>query len=142
MYWTRRLRHYTRSNIAEAPAGGWVKVDRATLETEYPRVYAIGDATAIPLANGMPLPKAGLFAEKEGETVAARIAAALHGEAPTATFDGRGACFIEMGNGEASTISGDFFGDPPSVALSLPDAQQRAAKEQFEMERLARWFDG
>lgn len=125
-----------------AAGGGWVKVDRATLETEYPGVYAIGDATAIPLANGMPLPKAGLFAEKEGLTVAARIAAALHGEAPTATFDGQGACFIEMGNGEASTISGDFFSDPPSVALSLPDAQQRAAKEQFEMERLARWFDG
>jgi sulfide:quinone oxidoreductase len=124
-----------------AAAGGWVKVDRATLETEYPGVYAIGDATAIPLANGMPLPKAGLFAEKEGETVAARIGAVLRGETPTATFDGQGACFIEMGNGEASTISGDFFGDPPLVALSVPDAQQRAAKEQFEMERLARWFD-
>lgn len=125
-----------------AADGGWVKVDRGTLETEYPGVYAIGDSTAIPLANGMPLPKAGLFAQKEGETVAARIAAVLRGETPTATFDGQGACFIEMGNGEASTISGDFFGDPPSVALSVPDAQQRAAKEQFEMERLARWFDG
>jgi sulfide:quinone oxidoreductase len=124
-----------------AAAGGWVKVNRATLETEHPGVYAIGDATAIPLANGMPLPKAGLFAQKEGEAVAARIAATLRGETPTATFDGQGACFIEMGNGEASTIAGDFFGDPPSVALSLPDAEQRGAKERFEMERLARWFD-
>ncbi|MEX0625212.1 MAG: FAD-dependent oxidoreductase [Chloroflexota bacterium] len=125
-----------------AAEGGWVKVDRATLETEFAGIYAIGDSTVIPLANGMPLPKAGLFAQKEGETVAARIAAVLRGETPTAAFDGQGACFIEMGNGEASTISGDFFGDPPSVALSVPDAQQRAAKEQFEMERLARWFDG
>ena len=123
-----------------AAAGGWVKVDPATLEIGHAGVYAIGDSTAIPLANGMPLPKAGLFAEKEGLTVAARIAAKLGGEAPTATFDGQGACYIEMGNGEASTVSGDFFDDPPSVALSMPDAQQRAAKEQFEMDRLAHWF--
>ena len=125
-----------------APDGGWVKVDRATLETGHPGVYAIGDSTVIALANGMALPKAGLFAQREGETVAARIAAVLRRETPTATFDGQGACFIEMGNGEASTISGDFFGDPPAVALSLPDTQQRAAKERFEMDRLARWFDG
>jgi sulfide:quinone oxidoreductase len=123
-----------------AAAGGWVKVNRATLETGHRGVYAIGDSTAIPLANGMPLPKAGLFAEKEGLTVAARIAAELRGEVPTATFDGQGACYIEMGNGEASTVSGDFFDDPPSVALSMPDAKQRAAKERFEMDRLAHWF--
>ena len=125
-----------------APAGGWVKVDRSTLETGHPGVYAIGDATAIPLANGMPLPKAGLFAEKEGLTVAARIAATLRGEAPTATFDGQGACFLEMGGGEASTVSGDFFADPPAVTLSVPDVAQRGAKERFEMDRLAHWFGG
>ena len=123
-----------------AAAGGWVRVDRGTLETGHPGVYAIGDATAIPLANGMPLPKAGLFAEKEGLTVAARIAAELRGEVATAAFDGLGACYLEMGGGEASTVSGDFFADPPAVELSLPDAQQRVAKERFEMDRLAHWF--
>jgi len=123
-----------------APAAGWVSVDRATLETGHPGVYVIGDATAIPLPNGMPLPKAGLFAEKEGEVVALRIAATLRGEEATATFDGRGACFIEMGDGEASTISGDFYSDPPAVELSPPSVDQRAAKERFEMDRLARWF--
>jgi sulfide:quinone oxidoreductase len=125
-----------------APIGGWVKVDRATLETGYPGVYAVGDATAIPLANGMPLPKAGLFAEKEGEAVAARIAAALRDQPATATFDGQGTCFLEMGGGEASTVSGDFFADPPEVALSPPTSEQRAAKERFEMDRLSRWFGG
>jgi sulfide:quinone oxidoreductase len=123
-----------------APAGGWVTVDRLTLETGYPGVYAIGDATAIPLANGMPLPKAGLFAEREGDTVAARIAAMLRGEPATATFDGQGTCFLEMGGGEASAVSGDFFADPPDVALSPPTSEQRAAKERFEMDRLSRWF--
>ena len=125
-----------------APDGGWVKVDRATLETGHAGVFAIGDATAIPLANGMPLPKAGLFAEKEGLTVAARIAAVLRGDAPSATFDGQGACFLEMGGGEASTVSGDFFADPPLVTLSMPDTTQRGAKERFEMDRLGHWFGG
>jgi sulfide:quinone oxidoreductase len=125
-----------------ARPGGWVEVDRETLETGHPGVYALGDATAIVLANGLPLPKAGLFAEVEGEVIAARIAATFRGETPTATFTGRGACFIELGNGEASMVGGDFFADPPTVTLGVPSAQQRAAKEQFEMERLARWFGG
>jgi len=123
-----------------APAGGWVKADRATLETGQERVWAIGDCTAIGLSNGMALPKAGLFAEREGEVVAARLAATLRGEEPTATFDGRGACFIEMGGGTASMIRGDFFADPPAVELTLPSHDQREAKERFEEERLTRWF--
>jgi sulfide:quinone oxidoreductase len=123
-----------------APAGGWVKVDRATLETGQPGVWAIGDCTAIGLSNGMPLPKAGLFAQREGEVVAARIAATLRGEPPTATFDGSGACFIEMGGSQASMIRGDFFADPPAVELTLPSHEQREAKERFEEERLSSWF--
>jgi sulfide:quinone oxidoreductase len=123
-----------------APADGWVKVNRATLETGLPRVWAIGDCTAIGLTNGMGLPKAGLFAEREGEAVAARVAAILRGDEPSATFDGSGACFIEMGGGEASMIRGDFFADPPAVELTLPSHEQRETKERFEAERLARWF--
>jgi sulfide:quinone oxidoreductase len=123
-----------------APANGWVSVDPTTLETAHAGVFAIGDATVVPLAGGLALPKAGLFAEREGETVAARIAATFRGDSPTASFDGRGACFMELGDGEASTISGDFFADPPIVTLSPPSVEQRAAKERFEMDRLAGWF--
>ena len=39
---------------------GWVPVDRNTLETKFPGVYAVGDVTGIPLAIGKPLPKAGV----------------------------------------------------------------------------------
>jgi len=123
-----------------APPGGWVSVDPATLETAHPGVYAIGDATVVPLANGMPLPKAGVFAEREGEAVAARIAATFRGETATAIFDGRGACFMELGGGEASMVGGDFYTDPLALELSPPSVDHRAAKERFEMERLARWF--
>jgi sulfide:quinone oxidoreductase len=122
--------------------GGWVTVDRATLETRFAGVYAIGDVTGIPLANGLPLPKAGVFAHAEGEVVAARIAELLAGRAPTATFDGRGMCFLETGRGEATIVHGDFFADPPAVALSEPSADHLAAKHAFETERLTAWFGG
>lgn len=125
-----------------APADGWVAVDPRTLETSYAGVHAIGDCTVIGLANGMPMPKAGVFAQKEGEVVAARIAAQLRGEEPTATFDGAGSCFVEMGGGEASQLRGDFLGDAPRVVLTDPTPGQRVEKERFEADRLAAWFGG
>jgi sulfide:quinone oxidoreductase len=125
-----------------APADGWVAVDPRTLETSYPNVYAIGDCTVIGLANGMPMPKAGLFAEKEGEVVVARIAARLRGEEPTATFDGSGSCYVEMGGGEASLVGGQFLGETVRASLGEPSTEQRAAKERFEADRLTAWFGG
>jgi sulfide:quinone oxidoreductase len=125
-----------------APADGWVAVDPRTLETSYPGVHAIGDCTAIGLANGMPMPKAGVFAQNEGEAVASRIAASLRGEEPSATFDGAGACFVEMGGGEAGQVRGIFLGDNPNVVLTDPTREQRLEKERFEADRLAAWFGG
>lgn len=125
-----------------AQADGWVAVDPRTLESSYPGVYAIGDCTVIGLVNGMPMPKAGLFAEKEGQVVAARIAARLRGEEPSATFDGSGACHVEMGGGQASLVGGQFLGDAVQVSLSEPSAEQRLEKERFEADRLTAWFGG
>jgi sulfide:quinone oxidoreductase len=119
---------------------GWVAVDPRTLETRFPGVYAIGDVTAIPLANGMPLPKAGVFAHAEGDVVAARIADTLAGRQSAATFAGIGMCFLETGRGAATVVQGDFFADPPAVALGDESAANLAAKHAFESERLAAWF--
>ena len=122
-------------------AGGpWVPVDRSTLQTTFEGVYAIGDVTVIPLANGNPLPKAGVFAHAEGEVVAARIADTLAGRAPSATFTGQGMCFLETGAGSATMVAGDFFADPPAVALGSDDAANLAAKHAFETDRLTAWF--
>lgn len=123
-----------------AAEGGWVPVDRHTLETRWPGVHAIGDCVGIPLTNGLPLAKAGLLAELQGQAAAARIAAALRGDEPQATFGGRGTCFIEMGGGEAATISGDFYAEPPRAELSDPSRELMAAKHAFEEERLRAWF--
>ena len=128
----------TAAGLAEP--GAWVKVDRSTLETRFPGVYGIGDVTAIPLASGMPLPKAGVFAHAQGDVVAARIAAQLAGRAPTATFDGHGMCFLETGHGRATMVRGNFYASPPDVALAEATEGHLAAKHAFESDRLAAWF--
>ncbi|MEX0629681.1 MAG: FAD-dependent oxidoreductase [Chloroflexota bacterium] len=120
--------------------GAWISVDRLTLETDFPGVYAIGDVTAIPLANGQLLPKAGVFAEAQGKVVAERVAAGFAGRVAAARFSGEGACFFELGAGTAVMIAGRFLADPPEARLTEPGPEHLAAKRAFEADRLRSWF--
>ncbi|MGD2134886.1 MAG: FAD/NAD(P)-binding oxidoreductase, partial [Gemmatimonadales bacterium] len=121
--------------------GEWVRVDPATLATSFERVFAIGDVTTIELANGLQLPKAGLFAELEGMRVAAAIAADVSGTAAPGPFDGVGYCFMETGLHAATKIEGDFFATPePRIAMGEPSRATAEAKRRWEAERLERWF--
>jgi sulfide:quinone oxidoreductase len=125
-----------------APATGWVAVDPPSLATAFPHVYAVGDCTVIPLAHGMPLPKAGVFAEAQGEVVAGRIAIELGGRAPEGRFTGEGVCYVEVGKREAAAVRGAFLADPPRVEFSPPSTDLRRDKSAFESDRLVRWFGG
>ena len=120
--------------------GEWVRPDPATLATTVERVFAIGDVTEIPLSSGQMLPKAGVFAERQGEVVAQNLADLLAGREPAARFDGVGYCFIELGDGQASMVDGRFLADPPDVRVVDPAPEHLVAKEAFERERLQRWF--
>jgi sulfide:quinone oxidoreductase len=114
--------HKSPRAVRESPLAnqaGWVPVDRRTLKTGYENVYAIGDVTAVTLANGKPLPKAGVFAHGEAETVARRIADEIGGTVTQAQFDGVGYCWIEMGGGSAGFASGEFYAEPDPV-VPLP----------------------
>ena len=100
---------------------GWITVDRHTLKTRWPNVYAIGDVVSIPLALGKPLPKAGVFAERQANVVAENIAHAIANEEQSARFDGHGECFIEVGDGKAGFGGGDFYAEPkPAITLRPP----------------------
>jgi sulfide:quinone oxidoreductase len=124
-----------------AAPGAWIKVDPTTLETAFPGVWAVGDAVAIPMANGNPLPKAGAFADAEGIVAAGRIAARLTGGETDATFDGEGGCFLEVGDGEAMMVRGKFLATPaPDVELTRPSAAFLEEKRRFEQQRLDAWF--
>lgn len=120
--------------------GGWVEVDRWTLRTAHPRVFAVGDVTVLPMANGQPLPKAGVFAEAQGRSAASAIAAELAGGEPE-PFKGEGACFIELGGGLATLVQGDFLAEPePRVQVLPPSPVYLEEKRRFEEERLRAWF--
>ena len=124
-----------------ALADSWVSVDRHTLETSHPGVYAVGDVVGIPLAIGKPLPKAGVFAFTEGEVVADRIADQLAGRVPGMRFDGRGECFIEMGRGQAGFARGQFFAEPaPAVRAYRSGRHWHAAKLAFERRWWSQWW--
>jgi sulfide:quinone oxidoreductase len=120
---------------------GWVSVNSRTLETQFPGVYAIGDVVQIMMANGKPLPKAGVFAEAMGETVADRIGANFAGKEPEAEFKGEGGCYLEVGSGQAMMVRGHFLAVPePEIALTDASDQNLEDKRAFETQRLQSWF--
>jgi sulfide:quinone oxidoreductase len=124
-----------------APASGWVKVDPKTLATPAERVWAVGDVTGIPLANGKSLPKAAVFAAGQAEVVARNIAALVRGAVPAAEFAGEGACFVEMGGGRAGFATGNFYATPdPVVRLKTPGRRWHWAKVLFERTWFPRWL--
>jgi sulfide:quinone oxidoreductase len=128
--------HRAPAVVRESPLAGdagWIPVDRATLETRHAGVYAIGDVTTITLANGKPLPRAGVFAHGEGLVVARRVAATLAGRPATDAFDGVGYCWVEAGAGRAAFAAGGFFAEPdPTIALRAPGRSWHAGKVLFE----------
>jgi sulfide:quinone oxidoreductase len=85
--------------------GGWIPVNRATLQTRFPDVFAIGDVTSV------GTPRAGTFAEGAGKVVAAGIAARARGGA-VAPCEGDGHCYIEFGEEQIAEIYVNFLGGP------------------------------
>jgi sulfide:quinone oxidoreductase len=112
---------------------GWVPVDRHTLATKHPGVYAIGDITVIPLKMGRPLPKAGVFAHGQAEVVARNIAREWTGKGEPRRFEGEGMCFVEAGGGRAGMGRGNFYAEPlPDVRLYPSGLLWHGAKVLYE----------
>ncbi|GMQ85767.1 MAG: FAD/NAD(P)-binding oxidoreductase [Acidimicrobiia bacterium] len=120
---------------------GWVPVDRHTLDTRFPGVYAIGDVTGIPLEVGKPLPMAGVFAEREAVVVAHNVATAITGKGKPERYDGFGECFIETGDGKAGFGRGDFYAQPtPQIKLYKASRRWHIGKVLFEKNWFRRWL--
>lgn len=119
---------------------GWIAVDPQTLATSLPGVWAIGDATALLLPNGKPLPKAAVFAQAEAEVAAHQVARHLGYDTPDTRFTGEGACYVEIGGGLAAKAEGNFLTAPaPQIGLHDPSPMYHAEKEQEERDWLVRW---
>ncbi|WP_062436791.1 NAD(P)/FAD-dependent oxidoreductase [Herbidospora daliensis] len=123
-----------------AALGGWLPVAPRTFAAETAGVWAIGDASALILPNGKPLPKAAVFAEGAADVVADGVARHLGYQAPEPWFDGMGSCYIELGDRVAAKGEGDFLRDPaPEVTLFDPSPLFHEEKADQEGNWLKRW---
>jgi len=121
-----------RSGVA---VDGWVPVDPANLRTRFPGVYAVGDLT------GLPMAKAGVFAEAAARVVANDIAATIRGGKLEHPYEGAGSCYIEFGGGMVGKVEANFLGGPkPTARLVGPSLELAAEKEEFAATRRERWF--
>lgn len=120
---------------------GFIHVDQRTLRSDYDDVFAIGDVATIKLPNGKALPKAGVFAHSEAGVVADQIAGQLDGKRSEAAFNGKGYCWIELGDGRAGFAGGDFYAEPdPRVKMRRPGRLPHWGKVAFEKWWLHHWF--
>src|SRR6185503_741070 len=96
----------------------WVPVNKQTLETSFPGVYAVGDV------NGVGTPKAGVFAEGSAQIVAAAIVSQLRGGPEPDAYKGQGSCYVEFGHGQVGRVDVDFLSGPkPTGTFQQPSTE-------------------
>lgn len=116
-------------------AHDWVPVNKQTLETAVPGVYAVGDV------NGVGTPKAGVFAEGAARVVAAAITAQIRGGAAPEPYKGQGSCYVEFGHDQVGRVDVDFLSGPkPTGTFREPSGALVIEKAHFGSSRLSRWF--
>lgn len=126
------------SGLAKEP--GFIPINR-DCKTPFESVFAVGDVTSLTVGENKAVPKAGIFAEGEGITVAKNIISRIQSKEESALFDGKGGCFIESGRDTASIIEVDMFSNPqPSTNLTESTSDNLSKKIEFEKERLSKWF--
>lgn len=128
-------KHQAPAVIRKSPLAsdsGWVDVDKNTLETAFPNVYAIGDITNITTETGDALPKIGVFARQQAAVVAHNIGRKMANLEPDHNFVAQGKYFIEAGEGKASETGGDFTDSTkPEVKMKTPE----------QWGHLSKWWD-
>jgi sulfide:quinone oxidoreductase len=115
--------------------GGWIPVDKYTLTTRFPDVYAFGDVASV------GVPRAGVFSEGQAKVVAEQLIARQRSQTDTARYEGAGVCYLEFGRDMVGRVDVNFLGGPSvAAALQMPSRALRAEKTAFGAMRRARWF--
>jgi sulfide:quinone oxidoreductase len=122
----------------------WIHVDRFTLRTKYKNIFAIGDVTEIRVDDATTVPKAGIFAEGEAKAVSQQIIYEIknsNGDKESTKFDGKGFCFMEVGDKKAGYIDVDLYNKAgPTTRLEPPSYEFYQKKLDFERNRLNDWL--
>jgi sulfide:quinone oxidoreductase len=130
--------HVAPKVVAEsalAEEDGWIAVDHRTFATKFENVYAVGDVTSA------PVPRVGVVAESEADTLADVLVHQLRGGDAPAPFLGKVTCYIEFGGPKVARFDGDFLSGPSPVGTFTEASEEVAAlKVEFGASRRRRWF--
>jgi sulfide:quinone oxidoreductase len=114
---------------------GWIGVDHRTFATKFENVYAIGDVTSA------PVPRVGVVAENEADTLADVLVHQFRGGPDPEPFKGKVTCYIEFGGPKVARFDGDFLSGPTPVGKFIEASEEMAAsKVEFGASRRRRWF--
>jgi sulfide:quinone oxidoreductase len=122
----------------------WINVNKFSLKTDYENVFAIGDANEIKVNENMVIPKAGVFAEAQAKVVSQQIVDDIENnrnKLSSPKFDGKGFCFMEVGDKKAGYIATDFYNeDGPVTLLEPPSKESYEKKLDFERSKISEWL--
>ena len=122
----------------------WINADKFSLRTDFENVFAIGDVTEIKVNENVAIPKAGVFAEAQAKVVSQQIVDDIKNDKnkqSSSRFDGKGFCFMEVGNGKAGYIAVDFYHeDGPYTLLEPPSDESYKKKLDFERSKINEWL--
>jgi sulfide:quinone oxidoreductase len=138
-----RVPEVIRSSGLIKQGQNWINVDRFSLKTDYENVFAIGDVNEIKVNENMVIPKAGIFAEAQAKVVSQQIIDDIENNTNkmSSKFDGKGFCFMEVGDKKAGYVAADFYNELGPVALlELPSEGSYKKKLDFERSKLNEWL--
>jgi len=122
----------------------WINADKFSLRTDFENVFAIGDVTEIKVNENVAIPKAGVFAEAQAKVVSQQIVDDIKNDKnkqSSSRFDGKGFCFMEVGNEKAGYIAVDFYHeDGPYTLLEPPSDESYKKKLDFERSKINEWL--
>lgn len=139
-----RIPEIVRNSGLLAQGQKWINVDKFSLRTKYENVFAIGDVTEIKVNGNVAIPKAGVFAEAQAKVVSQQIIDDIANDKtkrPPSRFEGKGFCFMEIGNEKAGYVVADFYNENgPFTLLEPPSGESYKKKLDFERSKLNEWL--
>ena len=122
----------------------WINVDKFSLKTDYENIFAIGDVNEVKVNENVAIPKAGVFAEAQAKVVSQQIIDDIENNRDkplSPKFDGKGFCFMEVGDKKAGYIATDFYNEGGPVTLLEPPSKGSYEKKlDFEKSRISEWL--
>jgi sulfide:quinone oxidoreductase len=138
-----RVPEVIRSSGLIKQGQNWINVDKFSLKTDYENVFAIGDVNEIKVNENMVIPKAGIFAEAQAKVVSQQIIDDIENNTNkmSSKFDGKGFCFMEVGDKKAGYIAADFYNEGgPVTVLEPPSKESYEKKLDFEKSKISEWL--